>query len=91
MSTTIRISDELAAALEAKRKQSGMASLDAAAEALLSRAIVLDAADADDLGLPEDMLRAMIAEGEASGPAAPWDPAAVREEVRRRFAARAAG
>jgi len=91
MSTTLTISDELAAALEAKRQQAGMPTLDAAAEALLADAIALDASDADDLGLSEETLRALIAEGEASGPTVPWDPQAVREEVRRRFAARKAG
>jgi hypothetical protein len=91
MSTTLTISDELAAALEAKRKQAGMPSLDAAAEALLADAIALDAGDAADLGLSDEVLRALIAEGESSGPTSVWDAQAARDEVRRRFAGRKAG
>lgn len=87
MSKTVTISDELAAALEAKQKEAGMASLDATAEALLSHAVAQQALDADDLGLSESALRALIAEGDASGPTVPWDATAVRTEVRRRFAA----
>jgi hypothetical protein len=86
MSTTLTISDELAAVLEAKREQAGMPTIDEAAEVLLADAIAADASDLDDLGLSEDALRALIAEGEVSGPATPWDALAVREEVRRRFA-----
>lgn len=88
MSTTLTISDELAAALEAKRKQAGIPTIDAAAEFLLADAIEADATDADDLGLSSEALRALIAEGEASGPAAAWDARAAREEIRRRFADR---
>lgn len=88
MSTTVTISDELAAALEAKRQQAGMPSLDAAAEALLADAIASDASDLGAFGLSDDALRAWIAKGESSGPTVAWDAAAVREEVRRRFAAR---
>jgi hypothetical protein len=91
MSIIVTISDDLAAALEAMRKETGMPSLDAAAEAMLSHAILMDASDVDDLGLSEDALRLLIAEGEASGPASSWDPEAVRAEVRRRFAGRKAG
>jgi len=91
MSTTLTISDELAAALEAKRKQAGMPTLDEAAEALLADAIALDAGDADDLGLSEETLRALIAEGEASGPSAAWDAQAAHVEIRSRFAARKIG
>jgi hypothetical protein len=88
MSTTLTISDELAAALEAKRKQAGIPTIDAAAELLLADATDGDASDAGDLGLSEDALRALIAEGEASGPVVAWDAQSVREEIRRRFAAR---
>jgi hypothetical protein len=91
MSKTLTISDELAAALEAKRKQADMPSIDAAAEALLTNAIALDAGDIDDFGLPEETLRALIAEGETSGPAVAWDSKAASDEVRRRFAAGKAG
>ncbi|MFM9864313.1 MAG: hypothetical protein ACKVRO_11970 [Micropepsaceae bacterium] len=88
MSTTLTISDELAAALEAKRKQAGMPTIDAAAEALLEDAIASDLSDAADFGLSQEALRALILEGEASGPTVPWDAKAARDEVRRRFAAR---
>ena len=91
MSTTLTISDELAAALEAKRKQAGMPTIDAAAEVLLADAIALEGGDTSDLGLTEDTLRALIAEGEASGPTVTWDAQAARDEVRRRFAARKVG
>jgi hypothetical protein len=91
MSTTVTISDELAAALEAKRKQAGMASIDAAAEFLLAGAIAADGAGADNLDLTDDALRTLIAKGEASGPVVTWDAPAVRDEVRRRFAARKPG
>lgn len=89
MATTLTISDELAAVLEAKRKQTGMPTIDAAAEVLLADAITADASDLDDLGLSPEALRKLIAEGEASGPALPWDAKAVRDEVRRRFAGKA--
>jgi hypothetical protein len=88
MSTTLTISDELAAALEARRERAGMPTLDAAAEALLADAIALEAGDADGLGLSDEGLRALIAEGETSGPAEPWDAEAAREAVRSRFASR---
>lgn len=91
MSTTLIISDALAAALEAKRRQTGMPSIDAAAEALLTAAIALDAGDADDLGLSQEALRTLIAEGEGSGPAVAWDMRDVRDQIQRRFAARKAG
>ncbi|MBU6371532.1 MAG: hypothetical protein KJS97_02305 [Alphaproteobacteria bacterium] len=88
MSTTLTISDELAAALEAKRQQTGLPTLDAAAEALLADAIASDSADIAGLGLSDEALRTWIAVGEASGSAVAWDAATVRNEVRRRFAAR---
>ncbi len=91
MSATLIISDELAAALEDKRKQVGLPTIDAAAEALLTDALSADIGDADDLGLSEDALRALIAEGDASGQVAPWDARAARDEVLRRFAAKDAG
>jgi hypothetical protein len=87
MSRTLTISDELATALEAKRKQADMPSIDAAAEMLLTDALAQDAGDADNLGLSDEALRALIAEGEASGPSVAWDAQAVRNDVRRHFAA----
>ena len=87
MSRTLTISDELATALEVKRQQADMPSIDAAAEMLLTDALAQDSENFDHLGLSVEALRAFIAEGEASGPAEPWDPQAAREEARRRFAA----
>jgi len=91
MTMTLTISDELAEALEAKRKQAGISTIDAAAEALLADAIQADASDIDELGLSEEALRELIAEGEASGATIAWDASAVRDEVHRRFAARKSG
>jgi hypothetical protein len=88
MSTTLTISDELAAALEAKRSESGLSSIDAAAEVILADAILASDGDAGDFGLSQESLRVFVAEGEASGPLVEWDAAAAREEIRRRFAAR---
>lgn len=90
MRTTLTISDALAQALEARRQQSGLPTLDAVAEALLMAVIAVDADDTDDLGLSQDALRTLIAEGEASGPTVAWDMNAVRDEIHRRFAARKA-
>jgi hypothetical protein len=87
MSRTLTISDELAAALEAKRQQADMPSIDVAAEVLLADALALDSENFDDLGLSVEAMRAYIAEGLASGPAERWDPEAAREEARRHFAA----
>ncbi len=87
MSRTLTISDELAAALEAKRQQADMPSIDVAAEMLLADALAADSENLDDLGLSVEGLRAFIAEGLASGPAEPWDPDADFDEIRRRFAA----
>jgi len=87
MSRTLTISDELAAALEAKRQQADMPSIDVAAELLLADALALDSENLEDLGLSVEALRAFIAEGEASGPAEPWNPEKDFDEVRRRFAA----
>ena len=89
MTTTLTISDELAAVLEAARERAGMPTVDEAAEVLLADAIASGVSDVDDLGLSEDALRLLIAEGEGSGPAQPWNARAVRDEVRRRFAGKA--
>lgn len=86
MSTTLTISDELAAALEDKRKQSGMPTIDEAAEVLLTDAIAHGVGDAEDFGLPEEDLRSLIVKGEASGPSAAWDSQTARDEVRRLYA-----
>jgi hypothetical protein len=88
MSTTLTISAEMAAALEAKRKQAGLPTIDAAAQFLLACTIEADTSDAANLGLSEEALQALIAEDEASGPAVAWNGEAVRDEVRQRFASR---
>lgn len=87
MSVTITISDGLAAALDRKRREAGLDTIEAAAEELLAGAMLPDLFDADSLGYSDDQLRALIAEGEASGAALAWDSAAVHDEVRRRFLA----
>jgi hypothetical protein len=87
MSTAITISDGLAAALDRKRQEAGLDTIDAAAAELLAGAMLPDPADANSLGYSDDQLRAPIAEGEASGAAVAWDSAAVHDEVRRRFLA----
>lgn len=91
MSITLTISDELAAALENRREQAGISTINEAAEFLLSYALEANAADFDDLGLSQESLRALVIEGEASGPALAWNRQSVREEIRRRFAARQSG
>lgn len=51
MNITLTISDELATALEASRKQAGIATIKETAELLLASAIEASTADVDDLGL----------------------------------------
>jgi hypothetical protein len=84
---TITNSDHLAAELDRKRLEAGLESLDAAAEALLAGAMDADATDADRLAYSDGELRALIAEGDASGAAIRWDATEVRDEVRGRFVA----
>lgn len=91
MSTTLTISDDLALALETRRQQAGMPSLDAAAEVLLADALAGQDAHADGLGLSDEELRALIEDGEASGPPEAWDGQATRKAIRLRFAASRAG
>jgi hypothetical protein len=61
MTTTVTISDALAARLEARRAKAGLASLDQAAEALLVLGL---AAEAPDEGAD---VRALVEEAEADG------------------------
>jgi hypothetical protein len=61
MSTTLTISDDLAARLEARRASAGLASLDAAAEALL---VIGLAAEAPAEGAD---VRTLVDEAEADG------------------------
>ncbi len=61
MTTTVTISDDLAARLEARRVKAGLATLDQAAEALI--ALGLSADDADE----GSDVRALVEEAEADG------------------------
>lgn len=88
MSKTVTISDDLAALVEARRRAVGHATIDAAAEALIAHGLVADAEDDHSAGRTDDELRTLIDAAEASRPAEPWDAAALRAEVLRRYAAR---
>jgi hypothetical protein len=61
MTTTLTISDDLAARLEARRASAGLATLDAAAEALLAIGL---AAESPSEGAD---VRALVEEAEADG------------------------
>jgi hypothetical protein len=91
MSKTVTISDDLAAVLEARRRASGHATIDAAAESLVARGLLAEAEDDHSAGRTVEELRALIDEAEASGPAERWDSAAARAEVLRRHAERRRG
>jgi hypothetical protein len=88
MGKTVTISDQLAELIEARQAALGLPSIDAAVEALLAQELVADAADDHNAGYSIDELRALIDEADASGPPEPWDPAAVRAELRRRHETR---
>jgi hypothetical protein len=91
MSKTLTISDDLAAVLEARRRASGHATIDAAAESLIARGLVAEAEEDHSAGRTVDELRALIDEADASGSAEPWDAAAARAEVLSRYAQRRRG
>jgi hypothetical protein len=91
MTKTVEISDDLAALVEARRREDGHATVDAAAEALIARGLVADATEDHSAGRSAEALRALIDEAEASGEPEPWDPKAVRAEVLRRYAAMRGG
>src|SRR5215469_17547125 len=85
MSKKVTISDNLAALVEARRRAAGFATIDAAAEELITHGLIAAAADDDhSLGCSDEELRALIDEADASGPAEPWDAAAAKAEVVRR-------
>lgn len=86
MGKTLVISDQLAALLEERRADGGYKSLDAAAEAYIVQGISGESAEDDNAGYTVDELRALIAEGETSGPAVRWDAEEFRAEVKRRHA-----
>lgn len=81
MTTTLTISDTLAAALEARREADGFTSLNEAAEALLQQALAPDPPGFLD-GYPIEELRALIQEAEDSGPAEDFDMRELREFAR---------
>jgi hypothetical protein len=89
MSRTVTISDNLAALVEARRRRTaGFATIDAAAEELITHGPIAAAGEDDhSLGRSDEELRALIDEADGSGPAEPWDAAAVKAEVLRRYAA----
>jgi hypothetical protein len=87
MSKTVTISNNLAALVEARRRAAGFATIDAAAEELITHGLIAAAAEDDHLGCSEEEFRALIDEADASGPAEPWDAAAAKAEVLRRYAA----
>jgi hypothetical protein len=77
----------LGALLATRQRQAGYPSLDATAEAFIAHGLVADDAGADhSAGYDDDQLRGLIDEADASGPAAPWDPVAIKAEVLRRYA-----
>ena len=87
MSKTVKISDDLASAIEKRRTEEGFASLDAAAETLIARGLIGSPSDHEEMDPAEiEELRALIAEADAEGEEIDWDPAAGRAEVRRRYA-----
>jgi hypothetical protein len=89
MGKTVTISDDLAVLVEARRKEAGYVSLDATAEALIAQGLIADdLTDDHSDGRSEEKLRDLIDDAETSGPETPWDGAAVKAEVLRRYAAR---
>ena len=89
MGKTVTISDDLAALLEARRREAGYPSLDATAEAFIAQGLIAsDSNDDHSDGRTAEELRALIDNAEASGRTTPWDSAAVKAEVLRRYAAR---
>jgi hypothetical protein len=92
MGKTVTISDDLAALLEARQREAGYPSLDAAAEAFISHGLVANTADDDhSMNYTDNELGRLIDEAEASGPVVGWDAAAVKADVLRRYAARRRG
>jgi hypothetical protein len=88
VSKTVAISDDLAALVEARRRAAGFATIDAAAEELITHGLIAAVAEDDhSLGRSDEELRALIHEADVSGPAEPWDATAAKAEVLRRYAA----
>jgi hypothetical protein len=84
----ITVADDLAELVLDRQKRDGHPTPDAAAAALISEGLAAN--DDHSAGRSNDELRRLIEEGEASGPAEPWNPASVRAEVLRRYLARTA-
>lgn len=76
MTKQVAISDDLAELLEARRKEDGLPTLDAAAEQAIRQGLAND-----ETPYTVEELRALIAEADASGPAEPWDAKSFREEI----------
>lgn len=82
MSKTVVISDKLAAMVEERAKRLGFATIDSAVEAFVTESLTAnDPLDDHSDGYSVEELRALIDEADASGPAEPWDFAAIRREL----------
>jgi hypothetical protein len=88
MGIRVTISDSLAELLEERRKSAGYPTLDAAAEALISRVLLGDTEDNHSTGHSADEIRDLLVAAEESGPPVPWSAGDVRAEILRRYAAR---
>jgi hypothetical protein len=88
MSKTVTISDDLAARLEERRRETRQGSLDEVAASLMEEALEFDDELDPNCGYTDEELRALIAEGEASGFAEPCSAAELSAEIRRRYAER---
>src|ERR1700744_4779704 len=74
MARTVTISDDLAARLEERRRETGQGSLDDVAMSLMEEALDFDDELDPNCGYTLEEMRALIAEGEARGPAGEWAP-----------------
>ena len=85
MTTTINISDDLAALLEERVQAGAYASAGAAAEALILHALGGNESEDHNNGHSVDELRRLIDEADASDEWVAWDAAAVRKEILSRY------
>ncbi len=88
MTRTIEISSDLADEIERQQASRGFPTLTAAAEAIIALGLQVANDEDDDLGLDKETLRALVAEGLASGPPEPWNSAEVFAAIRERYAAK---
>jgi len=87
MTKTVTISENLAALLAERARADGYSSLDAAAEALISKGLIADdPGDDHSDGRSVEDLRALIGEADASGNAVSIGPGDLRAEILRRHA-----